>query len=90
MSDAEQYGRSRLTLTINGVDFSVRPIVSEDGQVRLSFRLTRMPAGSGAVFDVADTVHGPTCDRPDFVFRRDGLDPCGYVHGRAMRAVGIL
>ncbi len=42
------------------------------------------------VFDVAETVHGAVCDCPDFVFRRDGLDPAGCLHIRAMRAVGLL
>ena len=51
-----------------------------------AFRLTR----KGDIYDVAQTVHGPVCDCPDFIFRRDGLDPRGCLHIRAMRAVGIL
>ena len=51
-----------------------------------AFRLSR----KGDVYDVAQTVHGPICDCPDFIFRRDGLDPRGCLHIRAMRAVGML
>jgi len=74
-SDPEQRGRCRLTLTINGVHFSVRPIQSEYDQIHRAFRLRRKPFRSGVIFDVAETVHGAVCDCPDFVFRRDGLDP---------------
>lgn len=42
------------------------------------------------LYDVAQTVHGPTCDYPDVIFRRDGLDARGCLHIRAMRAVGML
>ena len=36
-----------------------------------AFRLTR----KDDIFDVAQTIHGAVCDCPDFIFRRDGLDP---------------
>jgi len=89
-SEPEKRGRCRLTLTVNGVSFTVRPNRSEDDQVHRAFRLRRLPLSSGIVFDVAETVHGAVCDCPDFVFRRDGLDPRGCLHIRAMRAVGLL
>jgi hypothetical protein len=79
-------GRCRLTLTINGLDYAVRPIVSQDDAVSKAFRLSR----KDEIFDVARTIHGLICDCPDFVFRRDGLDPRGCLHIRAMRAVGLL
>ena len=88
--ELDQRGRCRLTLTINGVHFSVRPIRSEDDQIHRAFRLRHLPGQSGLVFDVAETVHGAVCDCPDFVFRRDGLDPKGCIHIRAMRAAGLL
>jgi hypothetical protein len=89
--DAEQMPRSRpglcrLTLTINGRHYAVRPIASQADDVPRAFRLSR----KGEVYDVAQTAHGPTCDCPDFIFRRDGLDPLGCLHIRAMRAVGML
>ena len=61
-----------------------RAVQADD--VPRAFRLSR----KGDVYDVAQTVHGPTCDCPDFIFRRDGLDPLGCLHIRAMRAVGML
>jgi hypothetical protein len=88
--ESEQRGRCRLTLTINGVHVSVRPIQSEDDPIRRAFRLQRIPLRSGVIFDVAETVQGSTCDCPDFVFRREGLDPHGCLHIRAMRTVGLL
>jgi len=89
-SGGDQRGRCRLTLTINGVHFCVRPIRSEDDQIHRAFRLRRKPFQSGIIFDVAETVQGATCDCPDFVFRREGLDPRVCLHIRAMRAVGLL
>ncbi len=87
--EPEKRRNCRLTLTIDGVHFSVRPIQSEDDQIHRAFRLRRKPFRSGVIFDVAETVHGAVCDCPDFVFRRDGLDPRGCLHIRAMRAVGL-
>ncbi len=83
---SQRPGRCRLTLTINGLHYGVRRIASEDDAVPRAFRLTR----KHDIFDVAQTVHGPVCDCPDFIFRRDGRDPNGCLHIRAMRAVGIL
>jgi hypothetical protein len=79
-------GRCRLTLTINGLHYAVRPVVSQDDNVSRAFRLSRKEA----IFDVAQTSYGPVCDCPDFIFRRDGLDRRGCLHIRAMLAVGLL
>jgi hypothetical protein len=79
-------GLCRLTLTINGQHYAVRPIVAQDDNISRAFRLGR----KGVIYDVAQTVHGPICDCPDFIFRRDGLDPHGCLHIRAMVAVGLL
>ncbi len=79
-------GRCRLTLTINGLHYAVRPIAFQADDMTRAFRLSRKLD----VYDVAQTIHGPTCDCPDFIFRRDGLDPRGCLHIRAMRAVGLL
>jgi hypothetical protein len=79
-------GRCRLTLTINGRHYAVRPIASQADDVTRAFRLSR----KCDVFDVAQTVHGPTCGCPDFIFRRDRLDARGCLHIRAMRAFGML
>lgn len=79
-------GRCRLTLTINNSNYDVRPIAPGDDSVLKAFRLTR----DGHVYDVALHPYGHTCDCPDFIFRRDGLDPEGCLHIRAMIAVGLL
>ncbi len=79
-------GRCRLTLTINGLHYAVRPIASQDDAVSRAFRLTL----KADIFDVAQIVHGPTCDCPDFIFRRDGLDPDGCKHVQALVAAGMV
>ena len=79
-------GRCRLTLAINQLHYAVRPIASQDDTMTRAFRLSR----KDVVIDVAQTIHGPVCDCPDFIFRRDGLDPRGCLHIRAMRTVGLL
>ena len=91
MSDEPDNGDlCRLTLTINAVHFSGRPITTEDANVKRAFRLRKQPRRSDVIFDVAETVHGAICDCPDFEFRRDGLDPRGCLHVWAMKAVGLL
>ncbi len=35
-------------------------------------------------------VQGHTCDCPDFIFHRDGLDPGGCKHIKALVACGLL
>lgn len=87
---SNQAGKCRLTLTINGVHFSVRPIKTEDAVVKRAFWLRKQPLKSDVIFAVGETVHGAICDCPDFVFRRDGLDRRGCLHVRAMKAVGPL
>jgi hypothetical protein len=78
------HGTCRLTLTINGTHYSVRPNV---GAACVAFRLKK---ADGTVYDVARTLHGLTCDCPDFLMRRDGIDPAGCKHIKAMVACGLL
>jgi hypothetical protein len=78
------HGTCRLTITINGTHYSVRPNV---GAACVAFRL-RKP--DGTVYDVARTEHGLTCDCPDFIFNREGRDPAGCKHTKAMVACGLL
>jgi hypothetical protein len=52
-----------------------------------AFRL-RKP--DGAAYDVALTEHGPNCSCPDFTFSREGKDPAGCKHLKALRAWGLL
>lgn len=80
----------RLTLNIRGVDYLVKPLAVEDQGFAIvkAFRLRK--AGTGEVHDVAQTIHGHTCDCGDQTFRHEGLDAIGCKHIRACRAAGLL
>lgn len=73
----------RLIMEINGVDYRVEPN-------RCGTRAYRLCKRDGTAYDVAATDFGPTCDCPDFIFRRDGIDPDGCKHIKAMVAYGML
>ena len=66
-----------LTMVINGVDYRIKPNPSGAYAVRKAYRLSKP---DGTAYDVARTNHGLTCDCPDFIFHRDGLDPDGCKH----------
>jgi hypothetical protein len=78
----------RLTLHINGVSYAVRPIPA--ACFGASGRAWRLRKPDGATHDVAETVHGATCDCGDQTFRHEGIDDIGCKHIRAPRALGIL
>jgi hypothetical protein len=77
----------RLTIAINGMDYRVNPNQAEGSAALKAYRLTK---ADGTAYDAALTVHGLTCDCPDFIFRRDGIDPEGCKHIKAMVAFGLL
>ena len=77
----------RLTMEINGVDYRVEPSQGEEYAVTKAYRLSKR---DGTAYDVALTDFGLTCDCPDFIFHRDGLDPEGCKHIKAMVAYGLL
>ncbi len=77
----------RLTIAINGMDYQVNPNLAEGSAALKAYRLTKT---DGTAYDAALTVHGLTCDCPDFIFRRDGIDPEGCKHIKAMVAFGLL
>jgi hypothetical protein len=81
------HGTCRLTLTINGTAYSLRPNPADSFAALKAFRLRK---ADGTVYDVAETVHGLECDCPDFVFHRDGTDPDGCKHVKALVACGLL
>jgi hypothetical protein len=78
-----------LALSINHTVYTVEPIRSEDPDIIRAWRLSKRGA-DGAVYDVALTVHGYSCDCPDFIGRRDGIDPAGCKHCRALTTAGLL
>jgi hypothetical protein len=73
-----------MTLTIRGTAYGIEPLASPDGR---AWRLTK---GEGKVYDVAEGPYGPTCDCPDFIYRRDGNDRHGCKHIRGLRAFGLV
>lgn len=72
------------TVEVKGLGYQVEPLRSEDGP---AYRLT---SPKGKVYDVEDTCHGATCDCPDFVCRRAGLDAAGCKHVKALKAAGLI
>lgn len=77
----------RLTMEINGTDYRIEPNPGGAFDVSRAYRLRKR---DGTAYDVARTDYGLTCDCPDFIFRRDGLDPSGCKHLKAMVAYGLL
>src|SRR5262249_10332115 len=86
------HGTARLTLTVNGTDYRVRPLAVEDlgCGVRRAFRLRK--EGGMDAHTVCELIEGPvSCDCGDYVWRRDGqreLGPCK--HGAALVVLGLL
>jgi hypothetical protein len=79
--------QSSLVLVINQTFYRVRALHGESGAEDRAFRLNK---ADGTLYDVAQTRYGPRCDCPDFVFRRDGIDPAGCKHVRALVAEGLI
>lgn len=77
----------RLYLTIDRFPYHVRPIVTDPVFADRAFQLTRP---DGKSYDISQTRHGLTCDCPDFIYRRDGLDPAGCKHIRALVSCGLV
>jgi hypothetical protein len=81
------HGTCRLTLTINGTSYALRRIPCDPGAALRAYRLRK---ADGTTYHVAATEHGAVCDCPDFTFHRDGIDPEGCKHVKALRATGLL
>lgn len=81
------HGTARLALTINGTRYAVKPIPCDCEAAQRCYSLRK---NDGTVYHVALTVYGPSCDCPDFVFHRDGLDAKGCKHVRSLAAFGML
>ena len=78
---------SHLFLMINETVYAVHPLGRQSVAAERGFRLNK---ADGTLYDVAQTRHGPHCDCPDFVFRRDGIDPAGCKHVQALVAHGLI
>jgi hypothetical protein len=78
----------RLTLTIRGRDYDVRPLRGDLGPgVVLAWRLAKV--GTPTRHVVAETLDGTTCSCGDQMWRHAGRgSSCKHI--RAMKAVGLL
>ena len=77
----------RLDLTIGSTSYAIRSL---EYSPRVGSRAYRLVKGDGTTYDVAPTDHGPVCDCADYIFRRDGLDPAGCKHIRALVGSGLI
>lgn len=78
---------SHLFLMIDQNVYQVHPVSCASGAAIRAFRLNK---ADGTLYDVAQTAYGAQCDCPDFVYRRDGLDPAGCKHVQALVAQGLI
>src|SRR5690349_3436173 len=81
------HGVCRLTLTLNGARYAVRPVRCDR---EAALRCYSLRKADGTQYNVAQTIHGAECDCPDFAFHRDGVDPNGCKHIRALAVLGML
>src|SRR6476661_8481224 len=78
---------TRLLLTIEDTAYAVRRVECDPFAGERAFRLLK---DDGALYDVIQTRYGPECDCPDFIFRRNGIDPAGCKHVQALVAHGLI
>ncbi len=76
-----------LVLMIDRTAYSVGPIACDPVVAERAFRLRK---ADGTLYDVRQTGFGPECDCPDFLFRRDGIDPVGCKHIQALLTYGLI
>jgi hypothetical protein len=81
-------GPTRLLLAIGDRLYQVRRVGCD---AAVGVRAFRLLSDAGDLYDVLEhRRHGPSCDCPDFIFRRDGLDPEGCKHVRALAGCGLI
>ena len=78
---------SSLFLSIREGLYRLRSLECDPETAHRAFRLQK---ADGTLYDVAETRFGPRCDCPDFIFRRDGLDPLGCKHVKALVEQGLI
>lgn len=74
-------------MTIDRASYAVIPLTGLDDRIRHAVRLIK---DDGTIYDAVETAHGPECDCADFIFRRDGIDPDGCKHLKALIRHGLL
>lgn len=80
-------GIARLSLFINGTAYHVVPLPADKLTTIKAFRLRKF---DGTEYDIVQQPRGITCDCPDFTFNREGVDPQGCKHIKALVACGLL
>lgn len=80
-------GSARLLIRISGRLYGLTRIDRRPSAVLEGWRLTKP---DGTTYDCGRTRHGYSCDCPDYVFRREDLEPDGCKHCKALVAVGLL
>ena len=80
-------GTARLSLFINGTAYHVFPLPADTLTTIKAFQLRKY---DGTEYDIAQNPRGMTCDCPDFTFNREGIDPEGCKHIKALVACGLL
>jgi hypothetical protein len=78
---------ARLSLFINGTAYHVRPLPAEPPTILKAFQLRKF---DGTEYDLCQTQEGISCDCPDYTFHREGVDPEGCKHVKALVACGLL
>src|SRR5258708_7210793 len=78
---------SHLILAIEATLYTVQPSACDP---TVASRVSRLMKSDGSSYNVAETSHGPRCDCPDFIYRRDGLDPTGCKHIQALVHHGLI
>jgi hypothetical protein len=74
-----------LQVVIRGTCYRIRRLLGEG--IARGYRLTKP---DGQAHDVHHDDRGEHCTCGDFTFRREGIDPKGCKHIRALRAWGLL
>ena len=82
------HGVARLTLSINGTSYNVFPLWRDGINATRLFRLRKV--GTPTRYVVAETPDGAVCDCPDYTFHRDGIDPDGCKHIKALTVTGLI
>jgi hypothetical protein len=78
----------RMVVTIRGTDYTVKPLVVEDDDIRAAWTLRN--TANGQVYTLANGAYGVTCTCADFEFRHAGLNDVGCKHVKSFRALGLL
>jgi hypothetical protein len=71
-------------LRIKDRSYSVQPLHTPE------VRLYSLTKSDGTTYHVHEDEHGIACDCPDYVWKREGLDPQGCKHVRALVSPGCF